>query len=304
MGAIALKVYYDKNTGKIYGENSAELANKSVPAITYKSKVALSVQLIKSALITDVYDTTGVVAAEAAIDDDWYHYYEGALTAPLTGTIAAIPAEDFSPTPDVYETGNITLVNAAGLTETIAYTAYALANGVYTFTVSKTLDNTYAAGDICRIVAQKLVVADNTEIDLANIATGLAVVSLDGFTQPFQRWSQGKKEITGTSFALFLKDVAGDDIIPVIFPFRCLGRMFDFLSVPPAPDDYLDPRYALASTIPKLLTLTSHPTPTTALSTIDAAAPVGSWGIFGGYKYTWTGAATVVSVDITTSWSR
>lgn len=43
----------------------------------------------------------------------------------------------------------------------------------------------------------------------------------------------------------------------------------------------------VASRVPKQLTLSSAPTPTTALATIDAAAGVGSWGYWQGYKYIW-----------------
>lgn len=56
--------------------------------------------------------------------------------------------------------------------------------------------------------------------------------------------------------------------------------------------------YALAGgnyvQAPKLLTLTSAPTKTTALADIDATAPVGSYGFHLGYRYQWIGAATVI----------
>ena len=236
MAPRAFTVYYNVLTRKIYGDDGGELANNNMPYIKYKERLNLTVQLISSATITDKYNPVGVVAAEAAVDDDWVHYYEGALTAGKSGAVVAITADGFT-SPDIYTSGTLYLINAAGEAETVAYTAYTLADGVYTFTVSDTLTYTYANNDVCRLVAHPLINVLNAAIDKTNAATGLFVVSLYAYTQPYQRAINGKKEISSCNFGLFLQDNAGDDIISVMFSIKCENRLIDEATVPPAPDE-------------------------------------------------------------------
>lgn len=297
MASRAFSVYYNVKTRKIYGADGGELANENMPYITYKENLALTLQLITSATITDTYATSGVVSCEAAIDDDWTHYYEGALTAGKTGAVVAITADGFT-SPDVYTSGTLYMENAAGENETVAYTAYSLANGVYTFTVAATLTYTYAENDLCRLVAHPLIAVANSAITKTDAATGKFILAIDAETAPFQRAVNGKEEVADCKLGFYALDVAGDDVIAVMFKIKCKNRLLDIATIPPAPsEDYYTKTEVdalLAESRPKLLTLASAPAQGTLLSTIDAAAAVGSWGYFGGYRYEWRTTVLIV----------
>jgi len=302
MASRAFALYYDVYTRKIYGASGAELANENLPYIAYKEQLALTLQLITSSTITDKYSTSGVTACEAAIDDDWTHYYEGALTAGKSGAVIAITADGFT-SPDAYSTGTLYLQNAAWENETVDYTAYSLANGVYTFTVAATLTYAYAENDTCRLIAHPLIAVANSAITKTDAATGKFIIALDAHTQPFQRAINGKEEIVNCKFGFFALDNTGDDVISVLCAFKCKNRLIDTSVIGPAPaDDYYTKTQIDAMIHGKVLTLTSAPTPTTTLASIDADAPIGSWGFFEGYKYTWIAAAAVVRDAPESSW--
>lgn len=229
-------VYWDVNGRNAYGLDGRAFSNDSLPYIGYKEKIKLTLQLINSATLTDVY--TGFAAqsitCEAAVKNTNAFYYEGALTAGLSGSILAVTADGFS-SEDVYDTGKIYLRNSAGLSETIAYTAYSLVNGVYTFTVSATLANTYANNDICRIVAQPLIAVENASINQTDKATGKFVIELYGYSQSYQRAVLNKWEISGARFGFYVLDSTPVDIFGAMFGFNCFSRLFDNSVIPPAP---------------------------------------------------------------------
>jgi hypothetical protein len=137
--------------------------------------------------------------------------------------------------PDIYATGKLYLRNTAGDDETVDYTAYSLTDGVYTFTVSATLSNTYAEDDICRLIAQPLVAIEDSDIDKTGQSTGLFIITPYAFTAPYQKAINGKWEIPNCRFGFYASAATGEDLLGCIFTIKCIARLIDILSVPPEP---------------------------------------------------------------------
>lgn len=229
-------IYWDINGRKAYDASGTELANANIPYIGYKEKINLILQLIQSSDITDKF--TGLsgdtITCEAAVDDDFILYYEGTLTEARKDAVADIMLSGVS-NPDIYNTGSLYLENDAGENETVAYTEYSLSDGVYTFTVSTTLTYDYSAGDICRLIAQPLIAADNSDIDQTDKTTGKFIVSLYAFTAPYQRAINGKWEINSCKFGFYAVAAGGEDLMGCVFPIKCYSRLVDVLTIPPEP---------------------------------------------------------------------
>jgi hypothetical protein len=234
-------IYWDVNGRQAYSANGStlvSLANDNLPYIGYKEKIKINLQLLNSALITDVFTGfNGVsIACEAAVDDNSVHYYEGALTAAKSGAVVTITADGFSGE-DVYDTGTLYLRNAARQSETVAYTSYSLANGIYTFTVSKTLSYSYANNDTCRIISQPIIAIENAAIDQTDKDTGLFVLEVYAYTQPYQRKVLNKWEIDDCRIGFYALDATPNDICGCLFKIRCFNRLRDTAVIPPPPDE-------------------------------------------------------------------
>lgn len=303
-------IYWDINGRKAYasddGTTLKSLGEDNAPYIGYREKIKITLQLLNSPDIDDVF--TGLaaetIACEACVKNDSYHYYEGALTAAKSGAVVVITADGFS-SPSVYSTGVLYLRNAARQSETVSYTSYSLSNGVYTFVVSKTLTYSYANDDICRIIAQPLIAVENADIDQTDKATGKFIIVARAYSQPYQQKVLNLWEIQDCRFGFYVLDTSDDDILGALLKIRCFNRLRDTAVIPPPPDlsDYWnktesDARYSRASQI----TLSSAPTPTTALATISATAVVGSWGYFEGYKYIWPTATRCERIQPEDNW--
>lgn len=237
MAPRTFQIFWDINGRRAYDASGNQLANENIPYIGYKERCNIELQLIQSSDITDVFAGLDgeTITCEAAIDDDNVNYYEGALTAGLTGAITEITMDGLT-SPDIYNTGKLYLRNTAGDDETVDYTAYSLSDGVYTFTVSVTLSHTYAENDVCRLLAQPLIAIEDADIDKTDQATGKFIISPYAYTAPYQRAINGKWEIQNCRFGFYAFDtVSGEDVFGCMFPIKCLARLIDILVVPPEP---------------------------------------------------------------------
>ena len=90
----------------------------------------------------------------------------GALTADHSGAVTTITVDGLGTVPAT--TGHLYIFNAAKLWDRVKYTARSLEEGVYTFTVKETLDNTYLENEPVyvekyEILSYGLTVTENTD---------------------------------------------------------------------------------------------------------------------------------------------
>ncbi len=287
-------IYCDILKRRYYGSDGSELANDAKPYMFFREKIQFIIHLINSSTITDVYTglSAETITAAAAVDDDWVHYYEGALTVAKSGAVVEIKADGFT-SPSIYSTGTLVLINAAGESESLNYSAYSLALGVYTFTVAETLAYSYAENDVCRLVAHPLVSIANADIDKTSKATGKLTATIDCDTLQYQSAVNGLSEIADCKFNLLIYNASSVPILSVLFAVDCLNTLID---------DATTSTPSSRSLAIKEVMLTSAPAVDTDLSTIDATAGAGSWGWFEGYKYTWEDTTTVTRTSPETTW--
>ena len=112
-----------------------------------------------------------------AVDNDSIHTLRGNLNGALTGAITSVTISNITLTPPA--TGEIVLLNSAGETETIAYTAVSASGSDYIFTVSTTLTYSYADNDSADVKEELMVKVDNSDIDSSGKATGVFVITID-----------------------------------------------------------------------------------------------------------------------------
>ena len=105
---------------------------------------------------------------ELSVDHDFVHTVDpGVLDSALSGATISIPVT-YLVDPDVLDaTGTVVLLNDNLETEHVPYTAVAGTGFSRTFTVSKTLDYEYEAGDIAGIQDKLMVNANDAQVDIA-----------------------------------------------------------------------------------------------------------------------------------------
>jgi len=167
--------WIDPNTGgKLESPPVLFFANLSTEQIQFKTFDG-----------TDYADDTQFASAisfEFSLDNDWIHKLEGALTTGYSGAVTSIQISGITTAPP--ETGEIILENAAGETETIAYTAVAdNGSNIYTFTVSVTLTYVYVLGDDADVKEEVILRIENSDIDSSSKATGLFTLTCDALTR-------------------------------------------------------------------------------------------------------------------------
>lgn len=247
---MAITFYVDVPTKDVYNADGAKITASNAPRIIFREESAINIQYLNSpptepqiadpATLDKYIGFAGLtLGSVAVIDNNWDHYFIGAANAGYSGSVIAIAVKTLSSAPRA-QTGTLVLINSAGQSESVAFTAYSLAGGVYTFTVSATLSYTYLANDVIRVSENpiiKTITADTTDQ-----ATGLFVVSLDGNSAVFQDEVSGAQYIADCKFAHILKNDDDDVISAFAMPFICENILDDDGAVPPAPADNYYPK--------------------------------------------------------------
>lgn len=121
---------------------------------------------------------TGVtVASSVAVDNNMQHAIKGTLAEELSiGSVSSIKVTATSTT--INPTGTIVLIDSAGERLGVPYSAASYANGVYTFTVSVSLDQAYPVGSTVRVPEALIMKAEGDDIDDSRASQGIFVFKL------------------------------------------------------------------------------------------------------------------------------
>lgn len=121
---------------------------------------------------------TGVtVASSVAVDNNMQHAIKGTLAEELSiGSVSSIKVTATSTT--INPTGTIVLIDNAGERLGVPYSAASYANGVYTFTVSVSLDQAYPVGSTVRVPEALIMKAEGDDIDDSRASQGIFVFKL------------------------------------------------------------------------------------------------------------------------------
>lgn len=124
---------------------------------------------------TGLTDVT--VASSVAVDNNMQHAIKGVLAEELSiGTVSSIKVTAASTT--INPTGTIVLIDGAGERLGVPYSAASYANGVYTFTVSVSLDQAYPVGSTVRVPEALIMKAEGDDIDDSRASQGIFVFKL------------------------------------------------------------------------------------------------------------------------------
>ena len=205
-----IKIFQNASTGAIFNEDGSPLENALTPFVRFPESVLLDYNAINSDDVADAYTgwTGETITAEAIIDNDFDHYISGVLTGAKSGAVTAIAAT-IADASYVNPTGTLQLVNAAGESETVAYTAFALVSGVYTFTVSATLTYSYAISDECNVADVPL--AASYAVDYTNKDTGRLLFSLSVNSRPLYALLSGNASLADCVMAVQVYTADGSD---------------------------------------------------------------------------------------------
>lgn len=121
---------------------------------------------------------TGVsVASSVAVDNNMQHAIKGTLAEELSiGSVSSIKVTAASTT--INPTGTIVLIDNAGERLGVPYSAASYANGVYTFTVSASLDQAYPVGSTVRVPEALVMKAEGDDVDDSRASQGIFVFKL------------------------------------------------------------------------------------------------------------------------------
>lgn len=124
---------------------------------------------------TGLTDVT--VASSVAVDNNMQHAIKGTLAEELSiGSVSSIKVTATSTT--INPTGTIVLIDSAGERLGVPYSAASYANGVYTFTVSVSLDQAYPVGSTVRVPEALIMKAEGDDIDDSRASQGIFVFKL------------------------------------------------------------------------------------------------------------------------------
>ena len=124
---------------------------------------------------TGLTDVT--VASSVAVDNNMQHAIKGVLAEELSiGAVSSIKVTAASTT--INPTGTIVLIDGAGERLGVPYSAASYANGVYTFTVSASLDQAYPVGSTVRVPEALIMKAEGDDIDDSRASQGIFVFKL------------------------------------------------------------------------------------------------------------------------------
>jgi len=235
--------YYNRDIGKwVDSTGLSQYTDASKPYITRREQLTFELNILKtnadgSSAQFDGWATGGPYSYRFFIDNDYVNYMTGDLETAITaGAITEIKIENLVTTSGTpLSTGRIVLTNTSGESETIAYTAYSLAAGVYTFTVSATAAYSYSAGDPSKVVEPSLVEVETDDIDQINKDTGILIVSMDANNEAFTNAADAAAaaEIPSCLFELQVLDGTGSIVDTIGGEFRCLNLLVDDFAGPP-----------------------------------------------------------------------
>jgi hypothetical protein len=159
------------------------------PKFVYADTMILAVHFVDNAgsdYVLNAGDTF-----DCGLDDDFEHKIDqGTASAGYSGAVTSIDVTGLTLQSIIPSTGHIVLVNGAGDSDRVAYTAF---DGVDTFTVSATLSNTYLLGDVVRVEDDLMAYSDDTQVDIAgdwadiDRATGKISIRINNLTDSFFR---------------------------------------------------------------------------------------------------------------------
>jgi hypothetical protein len=191
--------------GLAYDAAGNEVTGTTSPYIYLGENIQLNLQFIVGAPPSDVSQivkytgfASSTIACEGAVDNNYTHYTEGALTANKSGEITSLSLSGLSVAPRA-RSGTVQLINSAGEYESVNFTAYSVSSGVYTFTVAATLTYSYLSGDTVRVLEPPIISVGNSDIDQTNKATGAFVLSVSGSSTVFESLVKGLPKIPGLS---------------------------------------------------------------------------------------------------------
>ena len=205
-----IKIFQNASTGAIFNEDGSPLENALTPFVRFPESVLLDYNAINSDDVADAYTgwTGETITAEAIIDNDFDHYMSGVLTGAKSGAVTAIAAT-IADASYVNPTGTLQLVNAAGESETVAYTAFSVTGTTYTFTVSATLTYSYAASDECNVADVPL--AASYAVDYTDKDTGRLLFSLSTNSRPLYALLSGNASLADCVMAVQVYAADGSD---------------------------------------------------------------------------------------------
>jgi len=266
-------VNYVNTTTAIFDDSLNPLGNNSLPYLRTDEEISIPIQILNSADLTNKYTgfTGIIISGTATIDNNWNWFLSSILNSGLTGAITEISVT-YTGTGYVNSIGSIIIINTAGESETVDYTAYTVVESIYTFTVSKTLTYTYLTSDTAKI--QEVPLARATSVDMTNKDTGLITVAIDGKSLRYFSEIEGTSAISTCRFELLIRNVSADIIYSIAFDFICLNIQ-DYTGAIPSPADpsgyytSIEVDALLAGYMEKLAVFTED-----ALMTFDAVGQV------------------------------
>ena len=182
--------------------------------------------------LTNDTQFASAAAFSIGIDNDFIHELRGNLTAAKSGAVTEITIDGITVTPP--DTGEIILENSAGERETVAYTAWTLSTGVYTFTVSATLTYTYADNDSADVKEELMVKIENGGIDSTNKATGVFIATIDTDTRGYLLSVLDSASATEPIFEFTAYDGSGNKIQSYQLDIVCRNIIENDAATPPA----------------------------------------------------------------------
>jgi hypothetical protein len=211
-------IYYDRMERKIYDEAGRLRLNQLKPYIVVDEKVEFEMHLINSSTLTDVY--TGfagesAVTPSAVIKNSYNWVEEGVTQAAYSGAVTEI-VTTLSESAFLNAQGELTLINDAGETETIEYTAVDQDGTTATFTVDETLDYSYAEGD--DVTLPYIPHAQATQIETVSKDEGVYNFHLDGGSAKLLDVIKGKTGLADCFIEIQFKNADAELLFAVRFP--------------------------------------------------------------------------------------
>lgn len=171
----------------------------------------------------------------ANVDNNWNHYFQGYLSGAKSGAVIAIGVSGMGTNVPAVA-GRLKLTNSSNQSETVDYTNWSYANGIYAFTVSATLAYSYALSDSCRVLEPCMVKAFNADINQASMATGILTVLFDALNTQFEKQVIGMAEAKNCGFELQAYDTTPERVFLLqADTFVCRNIRDDEAAIAPAP---------------------------------------------------------------------
>jgi hypothetical protein len=239
-------VVWDFDDEKGFNDAGEQFANNLRPYIYAKENISVDLQIVKNYVDENTFEEyTGFagesISCTATIDNDFFHVDKGSIVdASLTGAITSVEISGLDNAPT--QTGFIQLKNAANEKESVDYTAVTVNGSNLVFTVDKTLDFSYVAGDQGNVSDPPLIKTLNVNIDQTNKDTGRFIITLDADSAVLVDQIEGKPKLTDTKFEFKVKGADTKLAFVALFDFNVKNTQDDDGTIPPPADssDFYD----------------------------------------------------------------